>query len=259
MRKTALALGTALGLAVVSPLEAVPVTLRGSPESMVRQHSVAKQEGHVFARTPAEIRALEESGALVRLDGDENYEVADFVRDRLALPEMRVFIERLAAQYRAATGEKLVVTSLIRPANRQPGNAHSLSVHPTGMAVDLRVSQRAASRQWLESTLLSLERQGLLDVTRESRPPHYHVALFPTPYLAHVERLQAAEAERMLASAADDAVAMLASVANGLVEAGIAAPAEEAGDSAPRRSALILVLATAVVLGWSFRGRIVRG
>src|SRR5690606_4402484 len=85
--------------------------------------------------------------------------------------------------------EKLVVTSLTRPASSQPRNSHALSVHPTGMAVDLRISQRAASREWLENTLLSLEADGLLDVTRERNPPHYHVALFPEAYMAHVERL----------------------------------------------------------------------
>jgi hypothetical protein len=32
-----------------------------------------------------------------------------------------------------------------------------------------------------------LERRGLLDATREHRPPHYHVAVFPRPYLAYLQ------------------------------------------------------------------------
>ncbi|MDQ3606139.1 MAG: hypothetical protein M3418_08165, partial [Gemmatimonadota bacterium] len=77
------------------------------------------------------------------------------------------------------------------PRSAQPGNSHRLSVHPTGMAVDLRISNSAACRAWLESVLLSLESKGLLDVTREQRPPHYHIAVFPEPYRAHIARLEA--------------------------------------------------------------------
>jgi hypothetical protein len=203
MRKVTLCLVALLGVAAAPVRADVPVSLRGSPQSMARQNEIAKGYGLAFAKTPADLRALEEEGALVRLEGNEHYAVADFVSFPYARPEMRTFIERLSAQYRAATGEKLVVTSLARPASRQPGNSHALSVHPTGVAVDLRVSQRAESRQWLENTLLSLEQKGLLDITREYRPPHYHVALFPEPYMAHVERLVAQqEAEAVVLAAA---------------------------------------------------------
>src|SRR5690606_3171723 len=68
----------------------------------------------------------------------------------------------------------------------QPANAHRLSVHPAGMAIDMRVPARASVREWLQETLLELERAGVLDVTREYRPPHYHVALYPAEYRAYV-------------------------------------------------------------------------
>ncbi len=67
------------------------------------------------------------------------------------------------------------------------------------------MSKRAACRSWLENTLLALERQGLLDVTRERWPPHYHAALFPVSYMAHVERLAAAEQARADSIAATEA------------------------------------------------------
>src|ERR1700730_706468 len=51
------------------------------------------------------------------------------------------------------------------------------------MAVDLRRSDRRACRQWLESTLLALEGEGMVEATREHWPPHYHVAVFPAPLL----------------------------------------------------------------------------
>lgn len=180
---------------------------------MARQNEVAHDLGYTFAQTPAALAELEREGKLVRIEGNADYEIAN-VSFALARPETKIFIERLASQYKEATGEKLVVTSLIRPASKQPGNSHELSVHPTGMAVDLRVSQRAESREWLESTLLSLEEQGLLDITREYRPPHYHVALFPEAYMAHVERLEAAE---LAAKVVVEPAEVFASVANTMV------------------------------------------
>jgi hypothetical protein len=203
MRRITL-MSTAIFGLTAAPLAAeIPVSLRGSPASMVRQNSVARDLDYVFARTPDQLRELEASGQLVRLEGSPDYEIADFVSWQVARPELRLFIERLAQQYHEATGEKLVVTSLTRPASDQPGNSHALSVHPTGMAVDLRVSQRAASREWLESALLGLEGAGVLDITREYNPPHYHIALFPVEYMAYVEPRLEAEAALAAEEAAE--------------------------------------------------------
>ncbi|MFW5955205.1 MAG: DUF5715 family protein [Rhodothermales bacterium] len=167
----------------------VSVGLHGSLTSMERQNRVAAEGGLGFSATVEDIDRRVASGELVRLAGNEHYDVLDGLVSNAARPEMRLFVERLAEQYYEATGEKLVVTSLTRPSSMQPHNASKLSVHPTGIAVDLRVSQRAASRQWLENLLLWMEANHLLDITREHRPPHYHIALFPEAYLSHVEGL----------------------------------------------------------------------
>lgn len=172
----------------------VPVTLKGSPHSMTRQNQVATDLGYTFAETAEDVDTLVEKGELVPLEGDDNYDLLEYVSYPVARPEVRLFIERLAAQYHEATGEKLGVTSLTRPSEGQPANAHALSVHPAGIAIDLRVSKKAASRQWLESTLLALERKGVLDVTREYYPPHYHVALFPSAYVTYLEGVIGADA-----------------------------------------------------------------
>lgn len=184
-------------LALTTLLALVPATavaaegsLRGSPASMSRQHDVARDEELTFYRTPKAVLQEVEAGTLTPLEGNENYRIAN-VSFAYAVPEVRMFVERLSEQYRAACDEQLVVTSLTRPKSQQPRNAHVLSVHPAGMAVDLRISQQAQCRAWLENTLLSLESQQLLDVTRERYPPHYHVAVFPTPYREYVTRLEA--------------------------------------------------------------------
>lgn len=155
---------------------------------MLTQHNVALQHDYTFLRTSAQVRKFVDAGYLVRMPGNVDYDLAG-VSYPYGRPAMKLFVERLASQYRASCGEKLVVTSLTRPIQRQPSNASDLSVHPAGMAVDMRVSRNAACRRWLETTLLSLERQGVLDATRENYPPHYHVALYPTSYTQYVARL----------------------------------------------------------------------
>src|SRR3712207_1728044 len=57
------------------------------------------------------------------------------------------------------------------------------------MALDLRTPRRSSCRRWLENTLLSLESKGVLEATRERRPAHYHIAIFPTPYLNYVSKM----------------------------------------------------------------------
>jgi hypothetical protein len=181
------AMGTSF-LCILATVPATAQTLRGSPASVERQYRVAKDHDFTFLRTSQQVRQFVEQGYLVRLPGNQNYTLSR-VSHPYARPEVKLFIERLSAQYRAACGEQLVVTSLTRPLNGQPANASARSVHPTGMAIDLRVSQRPACRSWLESTLLSLEGRGVLSATREHRPPHYHVSVFPRQYARYVSSL----------------------------------------------------------------------
>ena len=172
-------------LAINGPAPSAPVTLAGSPQSMVRQHTVARVGGYEFLRTARDIRKAVEAGVLVPVRGGDAFAVKD-PDDAVTRPEVLHFIQRFGAEYRSACRDRMVVTSLTRPLSHQPRNAHPLSVHPAGMAMDLRVPRTPQCRRWFESTLLKLESQGILDVTRESNPAHYHVAVFPERYLAHL-------------------------------------------------------------------------
>jgi LysM repeat protein len=195
---------------------------------MLKQHRIARDHDYTFLQTSAQVRRFVDMGLLVHLRGNANYSLAS-VSHPYARPAVKLFVERLSAQYRAACGEKLVVTSLTRPVREQPRNASHLSVHPAGMAVDLRISGKAACRSWLERTLISLERQGVLDAIRENRPPHYHVALFPEPYTRYVARLTGRASGPQVASASQPSAARGAP----LVTANLpASGAESAGPSA---------------------------
>jgi len=106
---------------------------------MQEQYRRALQYDYTFIKDPAEVRRFVRGGLLVPVPGNSDYQVDEDVSFPFARPEVLTFIERLSRQYRAACGEVLVVTSLTRPKNRQPRNSSKRwSVHPTGMAVDLR-------------------------------------------------------------------------------------------------------------------------
>lgn len=177
----------------LAPGEALAQSLRGSPSSLDRQVAQADAHGYTYMRSAADVSRFFAAGLLVRLKGNDDYELKD-VSFPYARPEVKLFVERLSSQFRAACGERLVITSLTRPSQNQPRNASARSVHPTGMALDIRRHDTPACRQWLERVLLSLERSAVLEVTLEKRPPHYHLALFPQPYADYVASLPASTA-----------------------------------------------------------------
>ncbi|MDA0330203.1 MAG: DUF5715 family protein [Gemmatimonadetes bacterium] len=164
-------------------------SLSGSAASLDRQNRVAREHDFTFLDTADRVRYFADQGWLVpiRPTGDFSLHAVSFPYAR---PEVELFVQRLGAQYRAACGEQLVVTSLTRPTTRQPNNASDRSVHPTGMALDIRYSRDRRCRTWLQGVLTDLERQGILEATLERRPVHYHVALFPRQYSAYVAAIQ---------------------------------------------------------------------
>ncbi|MEX2584353.1 MAG: DUF5715 family protein [Gemmatimonadota bacterium] len=178
----------AVALALLLPV-AVPASaqsLRGSPASVDRMYHQARNHDLRFFESATAIRNAHRDGALVRLDGNRDYELAA-VSYPYVVPEVHVFVLRLASQYRSACGEKLVVTSATRPTSMRLINSVDKSVHPTGMAIDLRKPRNSRCLSWLRSTLLSLETGGILEAVEERNPPHFHVSVFPNPYSRYVQ------------------------------------------------------------------------
>jgi len=176
----------------VASLLAVTTTraqqLVGSRASLNTQENQAHAHDFTYLKDGARVDRFVAAGFLVAVDGNDAYDLHD-VSYPFARPAVKLFIERLASQFHDACGQKLTVTSLTRPMDGQPPNSSDQSVHPTGMAVDLRVPETRLCRQWLEWVLLSLEETHVLEATRERNPPHYHVAVFPDPYTRYVESL----------------------------------------------------------------------
>ena len=176
-------------------------SLGGSEASVNRTHRMAQSHDYTFLATSSQVRRFADAGYLVRVRPNRDF-VLHAVSFPYSRPEVATFIQRLGSQYRRACGDQLVVTSLTRPTSRQPRNASPLSVHPTGMAVDLRRSRSSTCRRWLESTLLYLEEAGVVEATRERTPSHYHVAVFPQQYGEYVAKLTAdtASDDRLVSS-----------------------------------------------------------
>ena len=171
----------AASLAVVSIAGAVrpahAQSLRGSHSSVNLMYSRAIRGGLDFYETTPEVRRAVVRGELVPLRGNANYTVHN-VRTPYVRPRTRSFVLELAQDYRRACRKPMVVTSATRPMSRKLANASSLSVHPTGIAIDLR-KPSGRCLTWLRKSLLAAERRGDIEATEERRPPHFHVAVLP--------------------------------------------------------------------------------
>ena len=169
-------------------------TLRGSQGAVDRTYAQALKHDLAFYRTPGGVRAAVERGELVRIRGNEDFRVYA-VNYPYVLPTTLAFIKRLAGQYHDQCGEKMVVTSGVRPKSFHLFNSVDKSVHPAGMAVDIRKPGRAGCANWLRETLLAVEGKGAIDATEEHHPAHFHVAVYPEPYLRYIGRAPKTEPE----------------------------------------------------------------
>jgi LysM repeat protein len=205
-----LVISCVIAVLLLAANQAQAQSLRGSPTSVKKQYQLAQSYGFSFIKTASEVAPKIESGELHPVSPGQNIELHN-VSYPYAVAETRLFLDRLSQQYHAACGEKLTVTSLLRPTNRQPANAVALSVHPTGMAVDLRIPGTGKCRSWLEKTLLSLEKERVLDVTRERHPPHYHVAVYAEQYETRVAALVAKSGQQTIDTQAQPTQAVVVS------------------------------------------------
>jgi hypothetical protein len=153
-------------------------SLHGSKSSVDRMYARAVRNDLDFFRTPKGIydAVLDSEFVMIGITDDMTLEDVAYP---FVLPQTKEFLYAFAKRYHDSCGERLVVTSAIRPSTEQPRNASPKSVHPTGMAVDFR-KPAAACLTFLRAELLRMERQGLIEATEEKHPVHFHVALLRT-------------------------------------------------------------------------------
>lgn len=169
----------AAAVANATPLAAQ--TLRGSKASVATMYDFAESHHYDFYGTDGAIEAAVARRKLVPLTGNMSYTTTSAVGWSYARPETKQFIEAFAPRYLQACGAPLMVTSAARPVNQQPRNANPHSVHPTGMAFDIRRPPRGSCLRWLRAALVQLEKQGFIEATEEHHPVHLHVAVLTPP------------------------------------------------------------------------------
>jgi hypothetical protein len=152
-------------------------SLRGSQEGVDHLYLVARASGLQFYATVSSARRAVAAGEFVELSGNDDYAVKGRMQLPYATAETRAYIEHLAAEYHSACGERLTVTSALRPMSRRPRNGSVKSVHPTGIAFDVRKPKRRMCRDWLRQLLLQHEREGAIEATEEFHPPHFHIVV----------------------------------------------------------------------------------
>lgn len=156
-------------------------TLRGSKESVEKMYQFAAGRGLAFRASPEAIRADAEAGRLVPLGGSLDYQLTTQIGWPYVTPETKRWVEAFAEQYAAVCDAPLTVTSASRPLNRQPRNANPHSVHPAGIAIDLRRPPGGPCLNWTRSALVELERRGVIEATEERHPVHLHIAVLTEP------------------------------------------------------------------------------
>ncbi|MDP2651496.1 MAG: DUF5715 family protein, partial [bacterium] len=165
-------------------------SLKGSPTSLDRQEQKAKEYGYaIFASAMMVREAIDKDLYPVYSNGDFRFHKVDHP---VARPEVKLFIGRLSRQYKKVCGDKLVVTGLTRPKDEPLPNSSDRSVHPAGMAVDVRIPPKRSCRRWLEDVVMHIESSGAIEATRENWPPHYHIAVFPE-YISYAIRVAAGQ------------------------------------------------------------------
>jgi hypothetical protein len=180
-RTTALIAGTLALAASMFASSATAQTLRGSKGSVEKMYWFAVTHRMSFRQSPEAIDADAARGRLVQLGGSLDYELAGGVGWPYVTPETKRFVELFAEQYSAVCDGPLVLTSASRPLSRQPRNANKHSVHPAGIAIDLRRPPRGPCLDWTRQALMELERRGVVEATEERRPVHFHVAVLTAP------------------------------------------------------------------------------
>ena len=158
-----------------------PAELHGSKGSVEKMYSFAVSRRMPFYLTPTSVDKAIADGRLVPLTGDSTYELTRGVGFSYATREARQFVLAFAPQYLAACGVPLTVTSAERPMSRQPHNANPHSVHPTGIAVDIRRPPPGPCLTWVRGALADLEERGVVEATEEHHPVHLHVAVLVQP------------------------------------------------------------------------------
>lgn len=151
----------------------------GELSSSERQYMYATANDYQFMRSDSQYRQAIAEGYLVRL---QHPDLVVAARRPYVLPSTAAFIYEIAEAFRGAGCSGLRVNDATRLLSERPSNGSVHSVHPAGMALDLRViNLDVRCYQVLSELLHDAEAALRTDTTRENRPPHFHIVVLPAP------------------------------------------------------------------------------
>ena len=174
-------------LVMIQPLPPLPTLLDGRVSliggeltSSPQQYEYASRRQLAYMASEEEYQARIKSGYFELLESPFLKVLANRPH---VLPSTAKFVYRLAADYYAFGCGQLVVTGAGRLSTQRPSNGSIYSVHPFGMAVDVRTKFIPIEcADWLRSYVSGKEALQEVDATQEHRPEHLHVVvLIPEP------------------------------------------------------------------------------
>jgi len=163
------------------------VALPCSHENLVAQNQEADRLGLHIIRTQSALHEMVQDGELVPLVPGAGLRVHIPAGRSYAAPWVAAFINQLAEDYHAATGQPLQVNSATRPytvqrsirrwnRNAAPLAGDVASVHMRGIAVDIqRRGLSLGQRQWLQMRLLYYVAIGRVLCEEEVQQPCFHI------------------------------------------------------------------------------------
>jgi hypothetical protein len=156
----------------------------GQVSSSEQQFRYAAERQIPFMATEAEYQSRVSTGYFVRL---ESPFMDVHARRPYALASTVAFMTEMSEAYYSFGCGRLTVKDALRLSAERPSNGSVYSVHPSGMAVDLRVRDIGeACENWMNSYLLEKEAEGRVDATREYWKmvrgqkvpnPHFHLVV----------------------------------------------------------------------------------
>ncbi len=167
-------------------INASGASLKGSKFAIKQAYNEAKRHNFSFLESENRLQWFVRQNLLVELVSEVNYVVVPMKLGRpYVRPAVRIFTQQSSRNLFAECGERLFITSALRFTTRQPKNSVPNSVHPTGMALDIKAPSKKC-REGFEAELLYLETKGLIQATKERWPVHYHVVVYPEQYSANI-------------------------------------------------------------------------
>jgi hypothetical protein len=147
----------------------------GEVSSSKQQFGYAMENQLPFMTNEADYETRIASGYFVRLEGPF---LEVHAKRPYALPSTVAFATEMSVAYNTFGCGRLVIKDTLRLTTERPKNGSPESVHPAGMALDIRTKYIPVEcADWLRTYISQKEAEGKVDGTQEWKPEHLHIVV----------------------------------------------------------------------------------